>query len=443
MRVLLGLAFFAIISLNSCKKGESATNTPAPSNPSAGTIPSITTNTVSAITKNTASSGGVLLSNGGSAILAQGIVWSTNPSPSINLTTKTVASLSSSFTSEMTGLNPNTSYYVRAYATNANGTAYGTERVFTTLSSGNVYVVGYESNGTKDVAKFWKNGVATALSDGLHNAKANSIYVSNGDVYVTGYNTEEYISGRVWKNTAVSSKSSFTPKSIFVSGSDVYFAADYPVGSNYVSSYYKNSSYTVLSNSSNLSAADGLFVSGNDVYVAGNVNAGNYRIAKVWKNGVATNLSDGTSNVLAYAVYVSGQDVYVVGEEMLPGVSIAKLWKNGVATNLTNGSNDARANSVFVLGSDVYVAGVEYSGTLAFGSKKAVAKLWKNGVATSLSNGTTNAYAQSVFVAGTDVYVAGYENNGTKDVAKLWKNGVAINMSNGTTNAQLMDVFVD
>ncbi len=50
-----------------------------------------------------------------------------------------------------------------------------------------VYVAGYENNGTKDVAKIWKNGVATPLTNGANNAYALSVYVSGTDVYVAGF----------------------------------------------------------------------------------------------------------------------------------------------------------------------------------------------------------------------------------------------------------------
>ena len=40
-----------------------------------------------------------------------------------------------------------------------------------------VYVAGYENNGTKDIAKIWKNGVASSLTNGTQNAAAYSVFV--------------------------------------------------------------------------------------------------------------------------------------------------------------------------------------------------------------------------------------------------------------------------
>ena len=99
-------------------------------------IPTISTTTVSTITSSTASSGGVISSSGGATITAKGVCWSTSPNPTVALTTKTNNGTgTATFTSSITGLLPITSYYVRAYATNSIGTAYGQEEIFTTLAT--------------------------------------------------------------------------------------------------------------------------------------------------------------------------------------------------------------------------------------------------------------------------------------------------------------------
>jgi hypothetical protein len=98
-------------------------------------VPVLTTTTVGSITTSTATSGGDIINDGGTPILSRGVVWSTSNNPTIALSTKTVdGSGSGNFSSNLTGLSPNTNYYVRAYATNANGTAYGNEVSFTTLN---------------------------------------------------------------------------------------------------------------------------------------------------------------------------------------------------------------------------------------------------------------------------------------------------------------------
>jgi uncharacterized protein (TIGR02145 family) len=110
-------------------------------------LATLTTTTVSSITSTTASSGGNISNDGGGAVTAKGVVWSTSQNPTIALTTKTVDGIGTgSFTSNLTGLSPSTLYYVRAYATNSAGTAYGNQQTLTTATStnpvdvdGNVY----------------------------------------------------------------------------------------------------------------------------------------------------------------------------------------------------------------------------------------------------------------------------------------------------------------
>ena len=98
-------------------------------------LPSLTTNIITQITETTAVAGGNVTSDGNASVTERGIVYSTNPNPVItNLynTIKPCGSGTGSFTCELTNLQPNTTYYVRAYATNSMGTAYGEEVSFTT-----------------------------------------------------------------------------------------------------------------------------------------------------------------------------------------------------------------------------------------------------------------------------------------------------------------------
>jgi hypothetical protein len=105
-------------------------------------VPTLSTLEITDITGTSASSGGTISDDGGSAITARGICWSTLPEPNINNETTSNGTGNGSFTSELTGLERNTKYYVRAYATNANGTGYGNELEFTTSSSIEITVNG-------------------------------------------------------------------------------------------------------------------------------------------------------------------------------------------------------------------------------------------------------------------------------------------------------------
>ena len=96
-------------------------------------LPIASTKPITSITNKTAASGGIILNDGGSDIIAKGICWSNNPNPTIlnsNFTTEGVGI--DSFVSFITGLSPNASYYTRAYVTSSSGTSYGNELFFQT-----------------------------------------------------------------------------------------------------------------------------------------------------------------------------------------------------------------------------------------------------------------------------------------------------------------------
>ena len=93
----------------------------------------VTTSAVTSITASSATSGGNVSSDGGSAVTARGVCWSTSANPSIAGSHTTDGSGLGVFTSPITALSANTTYHVRAYATNGNGTYYGDDIQFTTL----------------------------------------------------------------------------------------------------------------------------------------------------------------------------------------------------------------------------------------------------------------------------------------------------------------------
>ena len=106
-------------------------------------LPTVTTNSVTDIKATTATCGGNITSDGNGIVTARGVCWSTNPNPTINDNKTTNGEGLGSFTSNLSNLASQTTYYVRAYAINEVGTAYGEEVSFTTLernANGREYV---------------------------------------------------------------------------------------------------------------------------------------------------------------------------------------------------------------------------------------------------------------------------------------------------------------
>ena len=99
------------------------------------TTPSVTTTAITNIGQTTAISGGDVTSDGGTTVTARGVCWSTSLNPTIANNFTTDGTGTGIFTSNLTGLTGGTFYHVRAYATNSQGTSYGNDLTFTTLTT--------------------------------------------------------------------------------------------------------------------------------------------------------------------------------------------------------------------------------------------------------------------------------------------------------------------
>lgn len=98
-------------------------------------LPILTTDTISAITQNTAICGGNITSDNGLEVSLRGVCWSFKPNPTITDSLTKNAAGTGKFTSQLLNLVPDTTYYVRAFATNSDGTAYGLQVTFRTTKA--------------------------------------------------------------------------------------------------------------------------------------------------------------------------------------------------------------------------------------------------------------------------------------------------------------------
>ncbi|MCB9024484.1 MAG: T9SS type A sorting domain-containing protein [Lentimicrobiaceae bacterium] len=112
---------------------------------------SVTTTTASQVGTTTATAGGNVITDGGTPVTARGVCWATSANPEITDNHTTDGSGLGEFTSSITGLNSNTPYHYRAYATNSSGTYYGEDLTFTTacgIISTFPWNEGFENGGT-------------------------------------------------------------------------------------------------------------------------------------------------------------------------------------------------------------------------------------------------------------------------------------------------------
>lgn len=97
-------------------------------------LPTVSTDNVTNVTATNAVCGGSIGNDGGYAISDKGLVWGTSQMPTLSDNHISQGSGTAPFSGTMTNLSLNTTYYVRAYATNANGTVYGEQQSFTTTN---------------------------------------------------------------------------------------------------------------------------------------------------------------------------------------------------------------------------------------------------------------------------------------------------------------------
>jgi len=130
-----------LVLASSCEKNDDNING---NNANIG-VPVLSTTEVTEIIGNTARSGGNITSDCGATVTERGVCWSTNLSPTIFDNKTSDGAGAGEFSSKLVDLSLGTTYYVRAYATNSNGTGYGSTMSFTTKNGftdsrdGNVY----------------------------------------------------------------------------------------------------------------------------------------------------------------------------------------------------------------------------------------------------------------------------------------------------------------
>lgn len=286
-------------------------------------LPTITTNTANNITYESAFSGGTIASDGGLEITSKGICWSTNSNPTISDANLYAGAGINAFTAKLAGLNPSTTYHLRAYATNAAGTSYGPDISFTTNAAPNVDLANLVTNQGIITPVFnagvtsYSMNVANAtsairitptLADPINNTvKVNGVVVNSGSssnaislqigtntitILVSGVNgsSKIYTISIVRSATTLSTDASLGNLQLSTTGL-------YPVFNAAITSYTLNVANTISSlqftpslNQANASVTiNGIAVTnGNSSSVALNVGTNTITIVVTAEDGITT-----------------------------------------------------------------------------------------------------------------------------------------------------------
>lgn len=163
---VVGAVFFCVF-LSSCKKSSSSDDQ----------SPTVITTAITEITQTTAQGGGNVTDPQYSntfRIIARGLCWNTSPNPTIVNSKISNGAGEGTFSGALSFLQPNTKYYVRAYATINSGTFYGNEVMFITSAQGvptiqtsEMLITGIHKNKYASSGTVISNGGAAIIQQGL------------------------------------------------------------------------------------------------------------------------------------------------------------------------------------------------------------------------------------------------------------------------------------
>lgn len=197
-------------------------------------LPTVTTSNVTDITATSAKCGGNVTDNGGFSVSARGICWNTLGGPTVTDQHTTNGNGNGTFTGNMTGLTAGTTYFVRAYATNSQGTSYGAEQQFTALDG----VVSITLSGATNITATSATCSAEITNDGGSSVTERGICWSTAQ-YPTS--ADPHIAIGTGTGSFTASMSSLSPSTTY-----------------YVRAYAVNAAGTSYSNQISVTTTDGL-----------------------------------------------------------------------------------------------------------------------------------------------------------------------------------------
>ena len=311
-----------------------------------------------------------------------------------------------------------------------------------------VYAAGYYEHPDTgfDVACYWEDGVKTDLTDGTTSARANEVYVYDGDVYVAGYyNNGDRNVAAYWKNgtkekdftvPAPNTEDSGEAQAIWVDDTGVYVSGYYRTGTSETTWYWDGTTEHELENSNSNAEANGIAVQNGSVYVSGYYHNGAQSTAVFWTDGTrSADLYDAGASLGLDLFVTDAGEVYVSGSYNDGSGFDSGYWDAGGTLVPMDMSEFSLANAIFVSGGTVYTTGSYGSGV----SEKAC--YWTGSVKTDLDNGR----GRDICLENGVMYIAGYYNDGEKKLACYWKDGVRTDLYDSgaaDVDAEAASIFV-
>jgi hypothetical protein len=355
------------------------------------TIPDINTTVINNITLTTCNTGGTIVSDGASPITAKGVCYSTSPNPTIASAKTNDGTGPDDFTSNLTGLTRNTTYYVKAYATNSVGTAYGIEKNFTTLS-GNISLNTISVSSIK---------ITSAETGGFISDDGGASVTARGVCYSTIPNPTISDS----KTNDGSGTGSFTSSLTGLSVNTIYYIRSY--ASNSVGTFYGNEiSFTTQNGNITLSTTSASSIKSTSASSGGNITDDGG--TPIVDRGVCYSISSNPTTSDSKTSDGNGNGTF---SSLITGLSPGtKYYLRAYATNSisTNYGNEITITTPYYdigqsYGGGIifYIDGTGQHGLIAAPSDQSTGIQWYNGTntltyATATAIGTGNANTNTI-----------------------------------------------
>lgn len=276
------------------------------------------------------------------------------------------------------------------------------------VSGNDVLIVGYEmSSSGKYTAMLWKNNLATSLTDGNEDARANGVAVVGSDVYVVGQRK-------------------------------------LPNNGNWIATLWKNGEPMSLSDptTTNASAYD-ITVVGTDVYIIGESRILSELSSRhvYWKNGELSYLSNNEVGSGNQSITSSGNQVYMMWCGAYNSLGDSRVYYKdllGSAELLTDSPDDTRGEDIKLKGTDIYIAG-----WISNAQNNLQAAYWKNGNQTLIGPENASSFGMAIAITGSDIFIAGYVSvTDERSRAVYWKNGEMTYLTDGRYDALVRRIWV-
>jgi hypothetical protein len=253
-------------------------------------LPILSTTSASSIRTVSAISGGNITSDGGSSITARGVCWSIISGPIASGLHTSDSTGTGSFVSSITGLTPGNTYYVRAYATNSLGTAYGNEITVTVLSA-NFWEINSSHLYSYNINSDYIDAVVVGAFTG-----ARAMLSYGNYLYVVGDNGASYVVDKT--TTLVSALTGLDTRFDFIC---IAYSSYY---NKIICSGQSGAYGTITPGNTTSWTGSGTISSGNDVYSL--VAAGSYIYALITSNRIVR-----SSSLTSFALWSSLSDSHL------------------------------------------------------------------------------------------------------------------------------------